>query len=561
MVSFFIAMEYERIIKEINKNIEKSPTDYRPYQELYAVLTNYAVEDLRKAHDVAMSTDEKLIKAIQVCIGEDREAIPVLDDLRYKMHLLGAKDYFDDFLLCIEWSRDKNKKFYAPRRHYLKRYVDAYQMILDGELDFLSISMPKRSGKSTLGILFSCMTAGRLPNKSILMEGTGDDLVKSFYNGVLEYLQVPNDYNFYEIFPDRKIVQTNFETKIINLDKRSRFPTIMCRSIDARQVGLSEATSLLYLDDCVQGREEAKNRMRLDEKWEILSGDVLGRAIEGTPMVICGTRYSIYDPIGRMQETMRKQNKRMMILETPALDPITDESNFEFSLDGQRIFTTQYFKDQREMLSAEQFESEFQQQPFEAKGILFPKDQLNYYFELPVDVEPDAVFAFADTASGGGDYTAMPVLAIYGDEAYMIDAMFDDAPATITKPECAKMIMDNNVSMAVFESNAAGTYFARDIDTLLNKSGYKCSIKSKRTITNKQTRIEFAADNIIKHFWFKDPSTYDRNSQYAQFMHNVTSFTRVSKHRHDDAPDALAMAENELKRRLKGTIEVFQRPF
>lgn len=60
----------------------------------------------------------------------------------------------------------------------------------------------------------------------------------------------------------------------------------MCRSIDARQVGLSEATNLLYLDDCVEGREEAKNRQRLDDKWEVISGDVIGRAIEGTPIVI-----------------------------------------------------------------------------------------------------------------------------------------------------------------------------------------------------------------------------------------------------------------------------------
>ena len=43
---------------------------------------------------------------------------------------------------------------------------------------------------------------------------------------------------------------------------------------------------MLYLDDCVEGREEAKNRQRLDDKWEVISGDIMGRAIEGTPMVL-----------------------------------------------------------------------------------------------------------------------------------------------------------------------------------------------------------------------------------------------------------------------------------
>lgn len=81
----------------------------------------------------------------------------------------------------------------------------------------------------------------------------------------------------------------------------------MCRSIDARQVGLSEATNVLYLDDCVEGREEAKNRQRLDDKWEIISGDILGRAIEGTPIVATGTRYSLYDPIGHLRGSAKRR--------------------------------------------------------------------------------------------------------------------------------------------------------------------------------------------------------------------------------------------------------------
>ena len=58
----------------------------------------------------------------------------------------------------------------------------------------------------------------------------------------------------------------------------------------------------------MEGREEAKNRQRLDDKWEVISGDIMGRAIEGTPMVFTGTRYSIYDPIGRVQEYAAQEN-------------------------------------------------------------------------------------------------------------------------------------------------------------------------------------------------------------------------------------------------------------
>ena len=404
------------------------------------------------------------------------------------------------------------------------------------------------------------MLSGKYPDRSTLMEGTGDDLVKSFYLGCLEYLQTPSDYHFYDIFPESKLVQTNADTKIINLLHKSRFPTVMCRSIDARQVGLSEATNLLYLDDCVEGREEAKNRQRLDDKWEIISGDIIGRAIEGTPIVICGTRYSLYDPIGHLQEEMKKQGKRMKVIETPALDPVTDESNFEYMREGKKIFTTQYFRDQREMLSAEQFESEFQQQPFEAKGLLFPEKSLNYFFELPVDRDPDSIIAVCDTADTGADYCAMPIAAVYGDEVYIVDVVFDDSPPEVTKPECAKSIMDNQVVAGTFESNNAGTYFARDVQQILTEKKYVCNIRTKRTISNKQTRIEFASDNILKHFYFKDPSTYARNSQYAEFMKQVTTYTRSGKVPHDDAPDSLSLLENELRGLVGAKVEIFKRP-
>lgn len=409
-------------------------------------------------------------------------------------------------------------------------------------------------------INFVNMLSGKFPDRSTLMEGTGDDLVKSFYNGCIEYLQSPNEYLFYDVFPDARLVQTNADTKIINLKNKSRFPTIMCRSIDARQVGLSEATNALIMDDCVEGREEAKNRQRLDDKWEVISGDIMGRAIEGTPMVFTGTRYSLYDPIGRVQEHAQREGWAWRAIEIPALDLVTDESNYEYEREGKKVFTTAYFREQRELLSAEQFESEFQQQPFEAKGLLFNKDELNYFFELPKDRDPDTIIAVGDTAESGSDSTSMPVAKIYGSDVYIVDVVFDDSPADVTKPECAKCLIENKVASAVFESNNAGVYFARDVDQIIRERGYSVGIRTKRTISNKRTRIEFASDNIKKNFYFKHPSTYKRGSQYWNFMKEVTTYTRSGKVPHDDAPDSLSLLENEIRMLSGGKVEVFKRP-
>ena len=548
-------MNYKKLSGSIRAVIDRRPGDNGAYSDLFSLCREWETEDFSAAHKV--NKELLALSADQVVRGGGAK---FYEQWR-RCLLFEAPHDFDSFMTYIELDRKPEKRFYAPRKHYLRPMVQGFQDVLDGKLRLLTISMPKRAGKSQTGINFVNMLSGKFPDRSTLMEGTGDDLVKSFYNGCLEYLTVPNEYLFYDVFPDARLIQTNADSKTINLKSKSRFPTIMCRSIDARQVGLSEATNVLYLDDCVEGREEAKNRQRLDDKWEVISGDIMGRAIEGTPMVFTGTRYSLYDPIGRVQEHAQREGWAWRAIEIPALDLVTDESNYEYEREGKKVFTTAYFREQRELLSAEQFESEFQQQPFEAKGLLFNKDELNYFFELPKDRDPDTIIAVGDTAESGSDSTSMPVAMIYGNAVYIVDVVFDDSPAEVTKPECAKCLIDNRVASAVFESNNAGQYYARDVDQIIRERGYSVGIRTKRTISNKQTRIEFASDNIKKNFYFKHPSTYKRGSQYWNFMKEVTTYTRSGKVPHDDAPDSLSLLENEIRMLSGGKVEVFKRPY
>lgn len=548
-------MNYEKLSGSIRAVIDRRPGDDGAYSDLFSLCREWETEDFSAAHEV--NKELLALSADQVIRGGGAK---FYEQWR-RCLLFEAPHDFDSFMTYIELDRKPEKRFYAPRKHYLRPMVQGFQDVLDGKLRLLTISMPKRAGKSQTGINFVNMLSGKFPDRSTLMEGTGDDLVKSFYNGCLEYLTVPNEYLFYDVFPDARLIQTNADSKTINLKSKSRFPTIMCRSIDARQVGLSEATNVLYLDDCVEGREEAKNRQRLDDKWEVISGDIMGRAIEGTPMVFTGTRYSLYDPIGRVQEHAQREGWAWRAIEIPALDLVTDESNYEYEREGKKVFTTAYFREQRELLSAEQFESEFQQQPFEAKGLLFNKDELNYFFELPKDRDPDTIIAVGDTAESGSDSTSMPVAMIYGNAVYIVDVVFDDSPAEVTKPECAKCLIENKVASAVFESNNAGQYYARDVDQIIRERGYSVGIRTKRTISNKQTRIEFASDNIKKNFYFKHPSTYKRGSQYWNFMKEVTTYTRSGKVPHDDAPDSLSLLENEIRMLSGSKVEVFKRPY
>ena len=91
--------------------------------------------------------------------------------------------------------------------------------------------------------------------------------------------------------------------------------------------------------------------------------------------------------------------------------------------------------------------------------------------------------------------------------------------------------------------------------------GGRVSIRTRRTISNKQTRIEMASDGILKHFYFKDKSRYKPSDQYGQMMRELVTYTRTGKVKHDDSPDGLSLLENEIRNLTWGKAEVFKRPF
>ena len=477
------------------------------------------------------------------------------DDMYWQFLLFEAPYLVDSFNRYIERDDIPEKRFYEPRAEKMKPIIEAYQQVYDGELDFLSVSQPKRTGKTQGALRFGLQISGRRPDRAMLAVGSGQSLAGSFFGGMLSIIDRPkNQINrFFEVFPNARMVEGKepFRTKAdemtIDFQHKKTFATVTCRSIDGKIVGCTEATNLLYLDDTVANHEEAMNRNRLEFLCEKVSGDVLGRRIEGTPIIIQGTKYSLYDPITFLQNKAVEMGWRWKEVAIPALDPVTDESNFTVFIDGRWRFTTEFYRNERKLVTPEVWAAEFQQEPFEAKGQMFPEKELNTFFELPVDVGPDAIVACCDTAESGSDSTAMPIGYVYGTEVFIVDVVFDNSPSNVTRPECAKKLVEHNVSVAVFESNNAGTYFAKDVEDDIKKLGGKTSIRTKRTISNKLTRIEYASDNIKKNFYFLDRSKYEPNSQYGRFMREVTTMTRSGKVPHDDAPDSLSLLENELR--------------
>ena len=519
---------------------------------------------------ICESTNGWHIPDLEVYCGENNTQFKTLDDF-YEVLRLESPYLVDSFFYYIEIDeKDTFKRFYFPRRKVLQPVVEAYQEVYDGKLDFLSVSQPKRTGKTTGGLRLSQMMGGREPDGSIFGVGKGEGLVKRFYGGLLQGFETESTYKrFLSVFPEAvKIGDKDYksaENLSIDLKSKNIFPTFTCRPIDGAIVGCTEANVLVYIDDCVKNHEEARNRDRLEFLCEKVTDDVLGRRLEGTPIIIQGTKYSLYDPITALQNKADELGWRWREVAVPALDPITDESNWEIYRKDKKglrkIFTTDYYRKERKLVSEETWAAEFQQEPYEAKGRMFAENELNYFEELPVDREPDAIMAACDSADKGDDSCSMPVGYVYGNEVYIVDVVFDNAGTQFTKPECANMLIKHNVKTVTFESNSAGEYFGRDVMDIVKDRGGRCSARFKFNCTNKITRMENARDNIIRDYYFRDFKKMDRQSQYYKFMKELTTMTRSGKVPHDDAPDSIALFENEMRMGVSAKVEATANPF
>lgn len=553
-------------IASFSKLLKENPKDIRLAEALLSACANATAKDDGSYETKTVEAEYAFKKGMEVynaCLFNAANARDIDNKRKWlvltKSSLLFlAHKYFDSFMLYLEFDRRPDKRFYAPRKSQLKPIVEGFQDVADGKIDLLTVSQPKRTGKTTLGLMFVIWRAGLYPDKSCLLAGRGDALVKSFYDECLNIMQDKATYNYWDVFPGCTVSNTNADQHTIDLCSKKRFSTIVCKSLSGQVTGVVEASNILYIDDAVESQEEARNIERLNGLWARVSDDLLGRRKEGVPIIAQGTRFSINDPIGRLQAIAPQMGWRTKVVEVPALNPKTDESNFHYKYGLG--FSTAYYRNERKMLADIQWESEYQQRPIEEKGAVFGRNDLQYYDKLP-DLEWDAIISIVDPSEGKGDYTCMPVGFISGTEVYVEDVVFSQALPEVNAPKCGSMCVKYGVKICQVESNANGLLFAEKVEAQISKMNGRTSVRTKRTTANKQTKIIVASDNIRNHFWFKNPNYMDAGCEYAQFLRNIWSYSQLSRNQHDDAPDAVSMLENMVSTLNAAKVQAFKRPF
>ena len=495
------------------------------------------------------------------------------DDIYWQYLLMEAQNYqVDSGLLYLEKNRIPKERFYEPRRNVFLQHniIGSLQDLMDDKLDIFALSVPPGCGKSTLEDFFLSLVGGWFPNDFNLSSAHSSILTRSLYDGVLEIINDPVEYTWHEIFPNIEIQGTNAKETTVNLERNGRFKTWTFRSIDGSLTGATRCNRFLTADDLVSGIEEALNKNRLDTLWTKVVNDLRSRRLEGCKEFYIATRWSVHDPIGKLQQ-LYAGNPRARFIAVPALDE-NGKSNFLFTVNG---FSEKYFNDAKESMDEISYNCLYQQQPVEREGLLLPPDKLKRFFFSKEDVpdgcedeyviipdkDADAIWAVCDTKDKGTDFESLPIAYQYGDKFFFPDVVFDDTTDyDILDRKTADILIRHNPHKIRFESNNVGNRVAHNIQKMITGK-CRAEIETKPTSANKETKILVNSDYIAKHFYFLHPSQYKAKSDYGLFMANVTTYTTRAKVPHDDGIDSLAMMAEYVQNPLGCKATAMQNPF
>lgn len=485
----------------------------------------------------------------------------------YSVLLLEAQNKnVDSFFRYIERKRDPKERFYMPRRkQFLKiGLVDALQGMIDDKYDILCVSLIPGAGKTTIEKFFNAAVIGWFPKDFNLFYSHSGDITRMYYDGVYDIVTNIDDYAWNEIFPNLHVTGTNAKAEQFNVGKYKPFPSVQCTSVGSKNAGKVRASKFLLVDDMIGGIEEAMNPMILDKLWNKYAVDARQRKIQDSEGKNCkeihiATRWSVHDVIGRIQN-MYEGNPRVKTIAVPDIDPITQESNFDYEFSG---FTKEFFEDQQLLMDDISYRCLYKQEPIEREGFVFPEYKIRRYLNLPHG-GPEIITAQCDTKGKGTDYFVLPILQKYGDDYYCVDCVCDNtADYEMQYENAANAIVNNGVQECEFERNAGGDRVAMEVNKRVEAKGWICNITDTPTETNKEARIFQCSNWILQHVIFKDESMYSPKEPYGVMMSLLKRYSVSSKKQLDDVPDvfsnfAVRITKGNRIAKVEATINPFR---
>ena len=583
---FFTDYKFTVYMKELSERAEALIRKQKIVREVRAILNNIYIKQVEVA-DLAMyyGSETEMFKLIiahwQLKLDFQRKV------LYKKLKTLALLD---------------DRVFIRPKAYTLNTLIIKANYVCDRARLKLTISLPPGAGKTLISSMLAIWVIGledNYINGSIMRNSYSAEMAEEMSFAAREFIQSER-YNY--IFPHVKLASNRKSKKGWAVEKATELTYF--GSGPGGSVSGKRAKTLAIYDDFCKGMKEALSAAEIKDTWLFYNSVHIKRMISGTAELIIGTRYVKGDLIGKVLE---KQSELWEVIKVPALNKIEDEDNgiVEKSF-CEEIRTTQEYLYEREITDPVIWNAVSQQEPISDEGLLFAKDDLQY-FRMEELHDINLKVGFCDTAAEGIDHLAAIILASkkpcyrelewaelkekytmindwekswyevnkYGEvfvniksfperedirlpqdliaklilkfrmssNFYLVDVVFSQRGTEFTTPEVVDMIVEHNPQEFTFESNKEGKSYAREVESAIDRKCYTI-ISAEHQHSNKETRIMNASPRIKRYIYFR--SDYKRGSQYEKFMEQLTNMIRMQKNQPDDSGDVLSLAAENI---------------
>lgn len=445
--------------------------------------------------------------------------------------LIREEEIYQCKLSFWEYCKIKASDFYMEGRDYLKEMCNDMQEFYDSDDNVLIINCPPRHGKSRTATLFVQWCLGK-DNSIKIMTGSYNETLSTMFskqvrNTITEEKADENIIVYNDIFPNTRIKRGDAAAKMWSLEGQSA-NNYLATSPGGTATGFG--ADIMIIDDLIKSAYEANNAKILEDHWDWFTNTMMSRLQGKRKIILIMTRWSTRDLAGKALSFFEDAGLKIKHINMAAFDGdkmLCDD-----------VLNKEQFDVLAETLGEDILEANYNQKPIDLKGALY-KTFLTYE-ETP---EFTQIMNYTDTADKGSDYLCSITFGIYNNKAYVLDIYYTQDAMEVTEIEVAKRMLAYKVNICRIESNNGGRGFSRNVERLTRELGNNHTAFIPFTQTkNKEARILTGSTGVMQNIYY--PKEWKK--LYKEYYTDITTYQRIGKNEHDDAPDALTGVYEQL---------------
>ena len=450
---------------------------------------------------------------------ENLDLVDAMDQAEIEL----ARDEFYEF--CCTLSPD----YYTEEKTHLYELCNTLQLFYEHKLlkengvyyTKLIIEMPPQHGKSRTLTNFCSWILGHDEEERIITASYNDDIAQDFSKytrNIIQAVSNTGEIVYSDIFPETRIKRGDASYKQWALENQF----FNYKGCGVGGAVTSKGATTRIIDDPVKSAEIAYNETALEKIWLWYTGTWLSR--RGGPVVmdiICNTPWAKKDPTGRLLELQPEEWYRLSM-------PVMDEDE---NMLCDTILDRAAFAEIEAVADPHILAANYKMQRLDIKGRLY--SGFNTYSEMPGATT--GTVSYTDTADEGSDYLCSIVAKKHDLFWYVIDIIYTQDAQEKTEVSVADMLMTNETTFDMIESNNGGRAFARNVIRIITDKSKRSYVKWFHQSKNKVARILTQASTVQKYVLFPEGWA----DKWPDFYNAIIDYQKEGKNKHDDAPDTL----------------------